>query len=122
MQSTRDAWTPLPPELERVWPLFHAEIAVHRIDLAPVPGLRRRRADIVFTRALAVFLTGASACLSDSWDAAEHSTSTTELEAQANVAADRDTDARVTGGRSASGSMSLSEAIAIRNRHWSTDH
>ena len=55
MQSARGRNTSI--ELN-VWPLLHAEGQRYRIDLAPVPGLRRR-AVIVFTRAkLAVLLDG----------------------------------------------------------------
>lgn len=93
MQSTwgRDTSTEL-----NVWPLLHAEGLRYRIDLAPVPGLRRR-ADIVFTRAkLAVFLDG---CF---WHACPiHGTQPNtnvhywNSKLQANVARDRDTDARL---------------------------
>lgn len=113
MQSTRGRDTSI--ELN-VRPLLHAEGLRYRIDLAPVPGLRRR-ADIVFTRAkLAVFLDG---CF---WHACPiHGTQPKtndhywSSKLQANVARDRDTDAR----RRAAGSTVIrfweherSEAIA----------
>jgi len=77
-----------------VRPLLDAEGLRYRINLAPVPGLRRR-ADIVFTRAkLAVFL---DACF---WHACPiHGTQPKSnrhywsSKLQVNVARDRDTDA-----------------------------
>jgi DNA mismatch endonuclease (patch repair protein) len=93
MQSTRGRDTTIELNVRR---LVHAEGLRYRVDLAPVPGIRRR-ADIVFTRAqLAVFLDG---CF---WHACPihgtHPKTNAEYwspKLQGNVVRDRDTDARL---------------------------
>ncbi|UOQ88051.1 very short patch repair endonuclease [Agromyces endophyticus] len=77
--------------------LLHARGLRYRVDYAPLATLRRRRADIVFTRAkVAVFIDG---CF---WHGCpEHATHPKQNadywapKLEANISRDRDTDARL---------------------------
>ncbi|MFF2271738.1 very short patch repair endonuclease [Agromyces sp. NPDC058136] len=77
--------------------LLHARGLRYRVDLAPLPSLRRRRADIVFTRAkVAVFIDG---CF---WHGCpEHATNPKQNadywgpKLAANIARDRNTDTQL---------------------------
>ncbi|MGI9822194.1 very short patch repair endonuclease [Agromyces sp. Marseille-Q5079] len=77
--------------------ILHARGLRYRVDYAPLPGLRRRRADIVFTRArLAVFIDG---CF---WHGCPEHATHPKRNAEywgpklaANIERDRDTDRRL---------------------------